>query len=117
MARIDDLLREADLIIEKKASKNTEVKPVNTTSEDEVTKLANILLNTDSETFGVNQNTKVEKVAHEENLTEKIAEALILAEVVCNLDKFNKIAEFEKQAQAAGYSQLEIDKFIVEKML
>ena len=49
--------------------------------------------------------------------SEKIAEAIVITEVVRNIDKLNKIASFEKQAQEAGYSQAEIDKFIVEKFL
>jgi hypothetical protein len=115
MAKIDDILREADLIIEKKAYK--EVKPAHQpVDNDEVTKLASLLMQSDAETFSTK---KVEKVAsqEEQSLTEKVAEAMAIAEVVFNLDKFEKIARFEKQAQDAGYSQEEIDKFVVEKML
>ena len=118
MARIDDLLREADLIIEKKASKNTEVKPaVSVVGDDEVTKLANLLMENDSETFTSKVANETVKEVEEVNFVEKVAEAIVLAEVVKNIDKFTKIAQFEKQAQEAGYSQHEIDKFIVEKML
>jgi hypothetical protein len=118
--KIDDLLREADSIIEKKASKNEPKVPV-ASSSDEVTKIAELLLQAD-ETMQEELNKKasapVEVNANAENdLHVKIASALVITEVLNNVEKFEKIAQFEEKAKAAGHSQMEIDKFIVEKFL
>lgn len=108
--KIEDLLREADQMIEKRASANVEVQPV---YSDETAKLANLLMQEDDEYEKV--ATVVEPV--KEELTVKIAHALVMVEMLTNLEKFNKIDEFEKRAAAQGFTQEQINEFVVEKML
>ena len=110
--KIEDLLREADDLIEKRASANVEVKQLNDT--DEVIKIANLLMQEDDEYEKV-ANAVVE--SKQEDFSVKIAHALVINEVLMNLDKFTKIDEFEKKASAQGFSQEQIDEFIIEKML
>jgi hypothetical protein len=117
--KLDELLREADGIIEKKASKNAPKIPV-ASSTDEVTKIAELLIQADKD---MQDQLKVAsapaevKPTAEEDLHVKIASAFVITEVLNNVEKFEKIAQFEEKAKAAGHSQMEIDKFIVEKFL
>lgn len=106
--KIEDLLREADAVIEKKASVKVEEK---LEVSDEVTKIANLLMQEDDE------YEKIASPKENEDLSVKIAHALVINEILCNLDKFNKIEEFEKKASAQGFTQEQIDAFVVEKML
>lgn len=112
--KIDDLLREADQAIEKRASASKEVKQVE--SNDEVTKLATLLLQEDEE-FAKLANSQQAEPKQEDSMTVKIAHALVITEMLSNIDKFNKIEEFEKRASAQGFTQEQINEFIVEKLL
>ena len=111
MRSIDQLLAEADRIIEKKAS--TKVATNVVSSGDDVDKLAS-MLEADLG-FSVTQ----EKVAAPKEIIdtpfEKIARSLAIAEALVNLNEMKKIAEFEAKAKAAGYSESKINEYIEKK--
>lgn len=116
MAKIDDILRDVDILLEKKASVKSEVHEV--AAEDDIVKLANLLLSEDThlaKALGAENTTPL--TAAEGSWNAKLASALVISELLGNLDKFQKMEAFEKHAQESGYSQVEIDKFIVEKFL
>jgi len=98
MARnISDLLREADDIIEKRASQ----KPAAISAgEEDVFKLAEALRGSIRE--------EVQAPA-EWTLQEKLAHALMLVGTFANLPELTKMAQFEKKASAAGYEADEIN--------
>ena len=122
MARnIDDILRDVDYILEKKASAKKEVNQTTSLEEDDVVKIANLLMSEDehlARELGIQEKVASKAINSQEYSMEvKLASALVMAEVLNNFDKFQKIAAFEKQAQESGYAQVDIDKFIVEKFL
>lgn len=101
---LSNYLREADEIIEKRASQG---KPqTSAPSEDEVIKLASLL--TQSE---VAQQPQAE-TSSIQTLTEKVAHAIALVDTLMNLEQIQKLAEFEKKAKAAGHSDEQIEEFI-----
>lgn len=112
MKNIDQLLAEADNIIEKRASSKTQVK-VASVSSDEVDKLASML---DSLDFVVPQ----EKVANKVEIItdtpfEKVARSLAITEALMNIEEFRKLAEFEDKARASGYTEAKISEYIEKK--
>lgn len=119
---IDDILRDVDMVLEKKASAKKEVVLAQSADSDDVVKLANLLMSEDdhlAKELGVQEKVASETkvVTQEQSMEVKLASALVMAEVLGNLDKFQKMNDFEKKAQAAGFAQVDIDKFIVEKFL
>lgn len=112
--KIEDLLREADQFIEKKASANKEANLVE--NSDETVKLASLLLQEDEVLAKLASSNKPEP-KQEEDFSVKLAHALVIGEMLNNIEKFDKIEEFEKRASAQGFTQEQIDEYIVEKML
>lgn len=107
MKKFQDILREADQIIEKRASK-TETTPV--ANDDEVVKLAEALM-----------DYQPEKVASvqidDETLIEKYAHAVAMVETIQLINEAEKLDKFVKTAQANGYNDEQIEKFIEDKSL
>lgn len=107
---LNDLIREADTIIEKKASKN---KPAVQTfdDEDEISKLAALMVGDDQ------LAPKQEKVASAivETPFEKIAHAIAIVETLINIEELQKLASFEDQARDKGFSETQIEEFIEKR--
>lgn len=115
---IDSLINEADELVFGR-SKTAAAKPQIVDSvhgDTEAVKIANQLL---SEDEGLQQALNLQKTAAPvaETALEKVASALVINEVLLNLEKFEKIEQFEKKAQEQGYSQEEINELIIEKLL
>ena len=96
---IEDFLREADEIIEKKASA-----PKPAPSDDEVVKIAHILAAKDSPQF-------------EMTLFEKVAQAAAIIETVQHMDKLEKVAKFEEACREKGYSEEKIAEFLEKRAM
>ena len=107
MSRLDEILLEADAIIEKKAAKQT-VDEFHT-DDEEINKLASAILGEDE------KEEKQEKVASEElqdTSFEKIARSVAILDTVLNIEAYNKLSELEKVAKDKGYSDEQIEEFI-----
>lgn len=103
---IDQLLAEADEIIEKRASASKE----DTTEEisDDILKLAEQLSSTPVED-GADEPVENN---HVNTLLEKISHSLAITEVFANLPYLKKAAEFEKQASEQGHSPEKIQGYL-----
>lgn len=100
---IDELIREADVIIEKRASKKSEVDTV-LPADDDVVKLAALLV---EDVMPATSEPKIE-----ETLVEKVAHAIALVETLSSLNQIQKIMQFEKTAKEAGHTDEQIDAFL-----
>lgn len=118
---IDALLKEADDLIMKKTASVKKAPAVDSVNGDhEAVKIANLLLSEDDdlrEALAIEKKASKEDITQEETLIEKIASALVINEVLLEFDKFEKIAKFEEKAAAEGYSQDEINAFVIENLL
>lgn len=108
--KLEDLIREADSVIEKKAAKAAPV--VSTDSSDDITKLAEMLLSDDEVKP---TQTKVAAPAREETPFEKIAHAIAIVETLVNIEELQKLASFEEQAKSKGFSDAQVEEFIEKK--
>lgn len=110
--RLDDIIAQADAVIEKRASAN-QVPPVTAGSNDEdVVKLASFLMN--------DEPTKVESspaTSFEMTFVEKLACSIAMVEALNNIETFVKIAEFKEKALQSGYSQDQVESFIEKQAL
>lgn len=106
MRNISDLIREADEIIEKRASKK-EDKPVD---NDEITKLANSLMEQENLHQEKIASVSIEKPL--QSVVEKLAHAVALVDTYINLEEFQKVADFEEKALEAGYSPEAIEQYV-----
>lgn len=116
MARsIDSLINEADELIFKRTK--TAAPIVNSVDGDhEAVKLANLLLSEDEDLRDA-LNVKTAAPVAEDTILEKVASALVINEMLLGLEKFEKIEQFEKKAAAEGYTQEQINEFVVENLL
>ena len=96
---LDQLLSEADTLIEKRASSAPSY------DEDDIFKLAEKLSNDDSQKELI------------DTPFEKIARAIAIIETVQTLNKTQELENFEKKAMENGYSEEEVDSFLSEKGL
>lgn len=113
--RLDDLLNEADALIEKKAAK-AQAPASSSAEEDEVEKLANALLAEENlETMSAQKRAPT-KGTDEWELGEKIAHAISIVSVLSQIEEIQKLGQFEKTAAEKGFSQDEIDHFMGEKV-
>lgn len=108
---IQDLLNEADVVIEKRASA---VALVSSDGDDEAVKLAESLENWG---LGVPKKEEVKTASHEGktpqyDINEKVAHAIAIIDTVMNLPLIQKLEEFEKVAEEKGFSKEEIDGFV-----
>lgn len=110
---LNDLISRADIEIEKKASafKKQSSLPIEENSNETV-KIANMLLQEDAD-FRGSINT-IEPV--KEDGVVKIAQAIAIVEMLNNLETFEKIEVFEKTALEKGFSQEEINEYIVKNL-
>lgn len=106
---IDQLLREADDIIERRASEKTASVSSSATTEDDdsVEKLASALL---SPAHQPEQVTAQESAI--QTPFEKIAQAIVLVETLMNLDELAKVHQFEKMAHEKGFSEEQISQYM-----
>lgn len=127
---IDQLLNEADTIIEKRASDDTQSQEeLDLTSDDEVVKLASFLMEEDKEfaeqvTPPKSTHEKVASTQVSEDevnmgtlepqsvYIEKIAESLAIVDTLINIQELAKAHEFEKRAKAAGYNDEQIEEYL-----
>lgn len=126
---LNQLLNEANSIIEKKASVNTQSHmELELTADDEVVKLASFLMEEDKELAEQVAPRKThEKVASiqvsedEVNMgvlepqsvyIEKIAESLAIVDTLINIQELAKLENFEKKARAAGHSDEQIEEYL-----
>ncbi len=108
--RLDQLIAQADEVIEKRASKQEP--PVTAASDhDEVVKLASFLENMEP------GHATSEPSPFEMNFVEKLACSVAMVEALNNFEEFQKIAEFQEQALASGYTQAQVDEFLEKKAL
>ena len=96
MRNIDQLMAEADQIIEKNMEKSASQK---TASDDDIFKLA-------AQVRG--QPAQPEGESNVVTLTEKTAEAVAIVNTLLNLEELTKIAQFQKMAQEQGYNSEQI---------
>ena len=101
---IDQLLAEADDIIEKRASVSK--KDLTEEVSDDILKLAQQLSSTDVEEADDGDDSNVK------TLLEKVAHAMAITEVFANLPYLKKAAEFEKQASEKGYDKEKIQGYL-----
>ncbi|NDC22583.1 MAG: hypothetical protein EBZ49_00410 [Proteobacteria bacterium] len=101
MRNLEQLLADADAIIEKRASVN-QPETQNTETDEDIAKLANYLL------AGEEKTTE----SQEETIFEKAAHAVAIVETIQNIEQIKKLAEFEKRALEAGHPQEEVDAYI-----
>lgn len=110
--KLDDLLNEADKIIEKHASAETSVQN-DILSDNE--KLAELLLANDEElSEQINIKVAAKETPVVETAIEKVAHALAIIETVQNLANAEKIDTFVKAAMANGHTEEQIEKFLEE---
>jgi len=119
--RFDDLLLEADDIIEKRASAgNAPIEPVSSEFNKEIDDFASMLEKAakdtrekpkDEDEPGHNAGAQQDLV----NPYEKIAHACAVLDTLDHLEHFVKLAQFEEQAKAAGHSEEKIAEFLEKK--
>jgi hypothetical protein len=113
---LNDLISRADMEIEKRANALKKQASIftaqSTQNSEETVKIATMLLQEDTD-FRSSINT-VEPVTNSGVV--KIAQALAIVEVLNNFDTFDKIEKFEKVAQEKGFSQDEINEYIVKNL-
>ena len=98
---IDELLAEADSIIEKRAEKKEE----ESSDISEILKLAQSLQNETIEEDDLPESNCV-------SLLEKVARSLAITEVFANLPTLKKLGEFNKVASERGCSPDQIDAYL-----
>jgi len=96
---LDQLLSEADELIEKNASLN---KNERFDDEDDIFKLAQKLTSNELEVI-------------EETPFEKIAHAMAIIETVQSINNAKSVEKFEKMARENGYSEEEVGSFLESK--
>lgn len=113
--RLDDLLNEADQLIEKKAAKaQAPATSPSKEEDDEVEKLANALL-AEENVDTMSAQKRAPKGDEDWNLEEKVAHAISIVSVLSQIEELRKLGDFEKTASSKGFSQEEIDQFMGEK--
>lgn len=110
--RLDQLLAEADSIIEKRAS----AKPTPNTApaaalDEETVKLASYL-----ENFGETGEPQAEP-PFEMTFSEKLASAVAIVEAINNYEEFCKVAQFREKALGSGYTEAQVDEFLEKRAL
>lgn len=108
--RLEDLLNDADELIEKKASKTKKADTVSIAEDDEVTKLAHELLAEDS----VEEKPQAPAAAPW-SFEEKVAHAVAVVGILSQIEELEKIGQFEKVASEKGFNQEQLDHFLGEK--
>jgi hypothetical protein len=99
---IDQLLKDADDIIEKRAS----VKTASAADDDDsIEKMAAALM----APLPVVTEVVAPQDSAIQTVTEKVAEALVLGEFLMNLEQIQKLEMFKQAAQAQGHSAEQID--------
>lgn len=113
---LNDLISRADIEIEKKANalkkQASSFTATSTRNNEETVKIANMLLQEDSdfrEAINTTEQPQISGFA-------KIAQALAIVEVLNNFETFEKIAKFEKAASEKGFSQDEINEYVVKNL-
>lgn len=111
---LNDLISRADIEIEKKAAafkKSAHTNSVNTNS-DETVKIASMLMQEDTDF----QNAIPNMEPVRESGVVKIAQSIAIVEMLNNLETFDKIERFEKTALEQGFSQEQIDEYVVKNL-
>lgn len=108
--KLEDLIREADSVIEKKAAKVASTPTVE--PSDDVMKLAQMLL---SDEEVKTAQTKTASTVKEATPFEKIAHAIAIVETLVNIEELQKLASFEEQAKSKGFSDAQVEEFIEKK--
>jgi hypothetical protein len=110
--RLDEIIAQADAVIEKRASAH-QVPPVTAASNDEeIVKLASFLMS--------DGPTKVESspaTTFEMTFVEKLACSVAMVEALSNVEEFMKVAEFKDKALQSGYTQDQVDAFLEKRAL
>jgi hypothetical protein len=105
---IDQLLREADDIIERRSQEKIASAVVASDEEpDSVEKLASALLSPVSA-----QPAAVQQESAVQTPFEKIAQAVLLVETLMNAEELAKLYQFEKAAEAKGFSEDQIADYM-----
>lgn len=112
--RLDDLLNEADELIEKKAAKSQSPVTSSEVEDDEVEKLASALL-AEEDVNLMSAQKRAPRGDEDWNLEEKVAHAVAIVSVLSQVEELRKLGDFEKTASSKGFSQEEIDQFMGEK--
>lgn len=108
--RLDQLIAQADEVIEKRASKAPVVTPELASESDETVKLASFLRDLEPGSVGTSEPSPFQMT-----FIEKLASAVAVVEVLGNIEEFNKLAEFEAKALAAGHTQEQVDAFLMKQ--
>lgn len=111
--KLDDLIAQADAVIEKRASVTQEPPATDFSHDEDVVKLANFLMN--------DEVPSQEKVAQaspfEMNFIEKLACSVAMVEALENVDEFMKVAQFKETALQSGYTEEQVNEYIEKKAL
>lgn len=110
--RLDQIIAEADAVIEKRAAKTQEPPAALPPADDDTVKLASFLENFEEKTAEPQTESPFQLT-----LTEKLASAVALVEALNNAEEFHKIAAFEEKAAAAGYTPEQISEYLEKKAL
>lgn len=119
---IDEILMEADGVLEKRAAKNPKPE-VSSEADAEVVKLANFLMQEDASLFEKQKPTvkiasstsATPTMSNDQYLAEKIAEAFAITETMLNLEELRKEQLFIEKAAAAGHSEEAIEAFLEKR--
>lgn len=110
--KLDQIIAEADAVIEKRAAKTQVTPAVLPPPDDDTVKLASFLENFEEPKIE-NQNTSPFQMT----FGEKLASAVAMVEAINNMEEFQKIAAFEAKAVEAGYTQEQVEQFLEKKAL
>lgn len=108
--RLEQIIAEADQIIEKKASKKQEV-PVASSTDDDTVKIASFL-----ESFEEKPGSK-EESPFQMTFVEKLASAVAMVEALNNIEDFQKLASFKEAAISKGFTPEQVDSFLEKKAI
>lgn len=112
---LNDLINRADIEIEKKAAsmkKSAHQNNARQSNSEETIKIAEMLMQDDTDFRNAVPN--IEPVR--ENGFLKIAQSIAVVEMLNNIDLFDKIENFEKIALEKGFSQEEVDEYVVKNL-
>lgn len=106
---LDQIMSDVDSVIEARIGQDCQKTASVITEDDDIFKLAERVISSG--------RTEEKTAARSDegvqfNLTEKIAHAAAIMDVYLNLPTLTKIDALEKQAQAAGYSDEQIEAYI-----
>ena len=111
MSRIDDIFKDADAIIEKRASASKTEKTASKVEPSQGLSIAESILKGDYD------SVKTASESSSVNMTdfEKIAHAVAIVETMINFNELSKLTKVAQEATSRGFSKSEVDSYIEKK--